>query len=186
MRRRHDGQARPKSTTLLRPSSTCDRSALQLRRLPGRLRGTRMRGALALRGALLAAAAAAAHAQAAAQVGARPPKAVVTALCSIGDVFGKLTEIKTDADCAAGCAGGTGMCPAEWYPSAADTCSPECGQVFEPFCELPLLSLLSPLLRAAQCFFASPLRPLRVYRGSVRVHAHQRAHGRHGRDGPVL
>ena len=145
-----------------------------------------MRGALALRGALLAAAAAAAHAQAAAQVGARPPKAVVTALCSIGDVFGKLTEIKTDADCAAGCAGGTGMCPAEWYPSAADTCSPECGQVFEPFCELPLLSLLSPLLRAAQCFFASPLRPLRVYRGSVRVHAHQRAHGRHGRDGPVL
>ena len=58
------------------------------------------------------------------------------ALCDIGTVFLKLTEIKSNSDCTAGCAGGTGECGdiAQWYPGRADFCSAECGVVFEPFC----------------------------------------------------
>ena len=142
-------------------------------------RRSRMR-AVALRAGLLALTTTTAHAQAAAQVGARPPKAVVTAMCSIGDMFGKLTQIKTDADCMAGCAGGTGACPAEWYPGAADECSPECGAVFEPFCE-------PPNLRPGTWTGCLPLTARSpAHRGSVRLHANRRAHGRHGRDGPIL
>ena len=54
-------------------------------------------------------------------------------LCDIGTVFAKLMEIKSNPDCTAGCAGGSGQCPAQWYPGQADTCSAECGRVFEPF-----------------------------------------------------
>ena len=120
------------------------------------------------------------QAQGAAQIGGRPPKSVVTALCTIGDVFADLCAhlhaprvprmhpccmlspavpaprpitpagpdsgygclrcrnvIKTNANCMAGsaCARGTGVCLAEWYPGSADECSPECGRLFEPFCE---------------------------------------------------
>lgn len=45
------------------------------------------------------------------------------------------TEITTDANCMAGCAHGTGICPTQWYPGRADECSPDCGRVYEPFCE---------------------------------------------------
>ena len=47
----------------------------------------------------------------------------------------KLTDIKADPACTAGCAGGSGDCgdTSEWYPGRADLCSAECGRVFEPF-----------------------------------------------------
>ena len=80
-----------------------------------------------------------ASAQAAAQIGGAPPQAVQTELCTISDLFGKVQVITTDAACRGGCA--TGTCPAEWMPTAADQCSPECGRVFEPFCAIALLSL---------------------------------------------
>ena len=54
--------------------------------------------------------------------------------CAITIVFGQLMAIKSDVNCMAGCEGGS--CPADWYPSGADTCSAECGLVFEPFCKL--------------------------------------------------
>ena len=99
-----------------------------------------------------------ARAQAAAQVGGRPPKEVETQLCSIGDVFAGVCvsvalrlpralyqqlmnrdgrvhsgEITTAEVCLSGCASGTGVCPAQWYPSSIDECSSECGLIFEPF-----------------------------------------------------
>ena len=67
-------------------------------------------------------------------VGGAPPEEVEMAMCDIATVFAKLTEIKANPDCTAGCAGGTGECPASWYPGRADMCSAECGRVFEPFC----------------------------------------------------
>ena len=73
-------------------------------------------------------------------------------LCSIGDVFGKLTGITSNEQCRSGCA--QGVCPAGWMPTAADECSPECGRVFEPFCERPLplsASLYLLLLRPRFC-----------------------------------
>ena len=72
--------------------------------------------------------------QGAQMVGGAPPKDVEMALCDIGTVYLKLTEIKSNPDCTAGCAGGTGECPPSWYPGRADMCSAECGVVFEPFC----------------------------------------------------
>eukprot|EP01047_Picozoa_sp_COSAG01_P026332 COSAG01_NODE_1693_length_9470_cov_3.036602_6_plen_268_part_00 len=75
--------------------------------------------------------------QGAQMAGGRPPRAVETELCTIVDVFSKLTGIKTNLDCQAGCAGGTGACPADWYPSAADECSAACGEIFEPFVSAP-------------------------------------------------
>ena len=74
--------------------------------------------------------------QGAQMVGGAPPKEVEMALCDIGTVFIKLTEIKANPDCTAGCAGGTGECGdiGQWYPGRADLCSAECGVVFEPFC----------------------------------------------------
>ena len=75
----------------------------------------------------------AAGAQSAAQIGGRPPKAVETELCTIADVFGEMAQITTDPDCQAGCAGGTGVCPASWFPGSEDECSPQCGRIFEPF-----------------------------------------------------
>ena len=74
--------------------------------------------------------------QGAAQIGGAPPQEVQMDLCSIGDVFGKLTGITSNEQCRSGCA--QGVCPAGWMPTAADECSPECGRVFEPFCERPL------------------------------------------------
>ena len=71
--------------------------------------------------------------QGAQMIGGAPPEDVVTELCNIADLFGHLTDITTNADCTAGCAGGSGQCPAQWYPGRADTCSAECGRVFEPF-----------------------------------------------------
>ena len=65
--------------------------------------------------------------------GGRPPVDVEQALCDIGAVFAKLSMIKSNADCVAGCAHGTGACPADWYPNSGDTCSAACGVVFEPF-----------------------------------------------------
>ena len=53
--------------------------------------------------------------------------------CSISAVFSRLTEIKSDEQCMAGCAGGSGECPPAWYPSGEDLCSAECGATFEPF-----------------------------------------------------
>ena len=87
----------------------------------------------------------AASAQAAAQIGGRPPAQVEYQLCTIADVFGKMGQITTDADCLSGCAGGTGACPAQWYPSSQDECSPACGRIFEPF-----VSDAACLVRAAR------------------------------------
>jgi hypothetical protein len=70
-------------------------------------------------------------AQAAAQIGGAPPMEVQLGLCTIGDVFGKITLITTDENCRSGCA--QGVCPAGWMPTAADQCNAECGRVFEPF-----------------------------------------------------
>ena len=75
--------------------------------------------------------------QGAQMAGGRPPRAVEAELCTIVDVFSKLTGIKTNLDCQAGCAGGTGACPPDWYPSAADECSAACGEIFEPFVSAP-------------------------------------------------
>jgi len=84
--------------------------------------------------------------QGAQMAGGRPPRAVEAELCTIVDVFSKLTGIKTNLDCQAGCAAGTGACPADWYPSAADECSAACGEVFEPFVSTArALHLLVPL-----------------------------------------
>jgi hypothetical protein len=84
--------------------------------------------------------------QGAQMAGGRPPRAVEAELCTIVDVFSKLTGIKTNLDCQAGCAAGTGACPADWYPSAADECSAACGEVFEPFVSTArALRLLVPL-----------------------------------------
>ena len=71
-------------------------------------------------------------------VGGRPPQGVSAELCTIADVFSKMSTIKNDPDCRAGCAGGTGICPDDWYPNSSDECSSACGAVFEPF--------VSPLL----------------------------------------
>jgi hypothetical protein len=65
--------------------------------------------------------------------GGRPQHEIETELCTIADVFVKINSIKTDPDCEAGCAGGTGMCPDDWYPTGSDECSGACGAVFEPF-----------------------------------------------------
>ena len=54
-------------------------------------------------------------------------------LCDIGGMFAGLSQIKLDADCQAGCAEGTGVCPPDWIPASADACSAACGRVFEPF-----------------------------------------------------
>ena len=74
------------------------------------------------RPALLVAVAAAlcpaALAQGAQMAGGRPPRQVERDLCEIGDVFGKLSMIKSNSACTAGCAQGTGVCPPDWYPSA--------------------------------------------------------------------
>ena len=84
--------------------------------------------------------------QGAQMAGGRPPRAVEAELCTITDVFSKPTGIKTNLDCQAGCAAGTGACPPNWYPSAADECSPACGEVFEPFVSTArALHLLVPL-----------------------------------------
>ena len=71
--------------------------------------------------------------QAASMVGGRPPRGVELDLCSLQDVFADLQEIKQNADCMSGCAGGSGVCPADWYPGEVDECSALCGAVFEPF-----------------------------------------------------
>ena len=70
-------------------------------------------------------------------IGGAPPEDVVMELCNIADLFSHLTDITTNADCTAGCAGGTGVCPPNWYPGSADQCSPKCGRVYEVFCASP-------------------------------------------------
>ena len=74
--------------------------------------------ALALLVAVLAALCPAALPQSAQMAGGRPPRQVEHDLCEIGDVFGKLSMIKSNSACTAGCAQGTGVCPAEWFPGA--------------------------------------------------------------------
>eukprot|EP01048_Picozoa_sp_COSAG05_P019086 COSAG05_NODE_2915_length_2512_cov_4.326564_1_plen_129_part_00 len=78
------------------------------------------------------------------QAGGHPPSSVETELCSIGTVFQKLQEIKTNPDCLAGCNGGTGgECGAEWTPAAGDECNSACGFVFEPFWDTWSVALLA-------------------------------------------
>ena len=57
--------------------------------------------------------------QSAQMVGGRPPTTVMHELCDIASVFSQLSAIKTNPDCTAGCAQGSGQCPADWYPGAA-------------------------------------------------------------------
>ena len=57
--------------------------------------------------------------QSAQMVGGRPPTTVTHELCDIASVFSQLSAIKTNPDCTAGCAQGSGQCPADWYPGAA-------------------------------------------------------------------
>ena len=87
---------------------------------------------------------------------------VQAAECTIATVFTKLQEIKTADACTSGCAGGE--CPDDWYPSEADACSVECGQIFEPFCArcLPLMCLgtaPSPQSHSA-CGLCLPHKPM--------------------------
>ena len=112
-------------------------------------------------------------------VGGAPPKEVEMALCDIGTVFLHLTEIKSNSDCTAGCAGGTGECGdiSQWYPGRADLCSAECGVVFEPFCA-PDSSAPSPAPKRSHTW---PVR-----RGPVRPDARRLRDGRHGRDVSLL
>ena len=123
-------------------------------------------------------------AQGAAQIGGAPPQEVEMDLCSIGDVYGKLNGITSNEQCRSGCA--QGICPAGWMPTADDECIPECGRVFEPFCERPLRCVgLAPCLCLASRVH---LYHAHVYtrRGPVRQHASAGTHGRYGRDGTVL
>ena len=64
------------------------------------------------------------------------PKEVDLGTCTIMSVFQDLTAITTSAECQAGCNGGSGDCPDQWYPGAQDTCSSACGLVFEPFWDM--------------------------------------------------
>lgn len=64
------------------------------------------------------------------------PKEVDLGTCTIMSVFQDLTAITTSAECQAGCNGGSGDCPDQWYPGAQDTCSSACGIVFEPFWDM--------------------------------------------------
>ena len=57
--------------------------------------------------------------QGAQMVGGRPPTTVTHELCDIASVFSQLSAIKTNPDCTAGCAQGSGQCPADWYPSGS-------------------------------------------------------------------
>ena len=127
--------------------------------------------------------------QGAAQIGGAPPQEVQMELCSIGDVFGKLTGITSNEQCRSGCA--QGVCPAGWMPTAADECSPECGRVFEPFCERPLRCRPRSTYRASSASLlplTSRTRLTDAYtrRGPVWQHASAGTHGRYGRDGTVL
>ena len=64
--------------------------------------------------------------QGAQMVGGRPPTSVTHELCDIASVFSQLSAIKTNPDCTAGCAQGSGQCPADWYPGAACVLPPLC------------------------------------------------------------
>ena len=57
------------------------------------------------------------------------------AACNIADLFALLTEITTDAECRGGCNDGAGeaSCGTDWYPGTADSCTANCGRVYEPF-----------------------------------------------------
>jgi hypothetical protein len=59
-----------------------------------------------------------------------PPPPGAAHLCSINSLFTRLTAIKGDINCRAGC---HGQCPPDWYPGVGDTCNADCGLVFEPF-----------------------------------------------------
>eukprot|EP01047_Picozoa_sp_COSAG01_P038584 COSAG01_NODE_3138_length_6526_cov_478.100202_2_plen_500_part_00 len=63
--------------------------------------------------------------------GTPPLSSGAAQLCSINSLFTRLTAIKADTHCRAGCQGG--QCPPDWYPGVGDTCNAECGAVFEPF-----------------------------------------------------
>jgi len=64
------------------------------------------------------------------QPGGRPPASVDLGQCTIMSVFTDLQAITTSPACQAGCAGGTGNCPPNWYPGSADECSADCGIIF--------------------------------------------------------
>lgn len=49
--------------------------------------------------------------------GGEPPAVVERELCDISSVFSHLMAIQTNPSCRAGCAGGSGICPDQWYPS---------------------------------------------------------------------
>ena len=71
-------------------------------------------------------------------IGGAPPKEVQMALCTINDMFSKMTMITTDENCRSGCA--QQPCREGWMPTADDTCNAQCGRVFEPFCAAPPLA----------------------------------------------
>ena len=123
-----------------------------------------------------------ASSQAAAQIGGRPPAQVEASLCTIADVFGKMGQITTDPDCLSGCAGGTGACPVQWYPSSQDECSPACGRIFEPFVSGPRRAASAraapPLPTSHGLIRALCLRATTV--GPMWRDAHGGAHGWHG------
>ena len=128
--------------------------------------------------------------QGAQMVGGAPPEEVEMAMCDIATVFAKLTEIKANPDCTAGCAGGTGECPASWYPGRADMCSAECGVVFEPFCapEPTRSSFGSALTQwnPESGLIRSSLTLQALRRGPMRPDAGRLGDGRHGRDVSLL
>jgi hypothetical protein len=128
--------------------------------------------------------------QGAQMVGGAPPEEVEMAMCDIATVFAKLTEIKANPDCTAGCAGGTGECPASWYPGRVDMCSAECGRVFEPFCapEPTRSSFGSALTQwnPESGLIRSSLTLQALRRGPMWPDARRLGDGRHGRDVSLL
>jgi N-acetylneuraminic acid mutarotase len=82
-------------------------------------------------------------------------------LCSINSLFTRLTAIKSDADCRAGCQGS--RCPPDWYPGSGDVCNADCGAVFEPFwdeCGAMLVATGMGGMSQMAAFYDSCLRAL--------------------------
>ena len=116
--------------------------------------------------------------QAAARRGKHRLLQTQTQLCDIGAMFAGLSEIKLDADCQAGCAGGSGLCPADWLPSAADECSAACGRVFEPFWDRCGTMLTNAGMGGMEEFgaFCKPFARLRFPAPPWKIEAHALTH----------
>ena len=93
--------------------------------------------------------------QSAQMAGGEPPAEVEYEQCDISSVFGHLMAIQSDPACRAGCAGGTGQCPDQWYPS--EKCAaplPPCRLAAIPtetLCGVQLMTLIAASSVHAYC-----------------------------------